>query len=239
MPYVKKGAQTEIGKKVEELAKEIPAPLSWLIPDPYTDPTGGFGLTPTPLGFTKKAAAKTIFDAYYNHPRGKSLEKGLRDLLKVVGKTPKKAIEHIDEFRLEPAFVSTGRYSPSMINVFPSDKVSGSTMAATFAHEAGHGGTMPIAGKVRARIMGIPPIERARVMGTPQETGVQLYRSGKEPFEGAAEYIGHHLQRQAGLIPFRFFGHGEGQKAVFEELSKMPSKNPWMNVYRYFQKVMK
>ena len=38
MAYIKKGAQTEIGKKVEKLAQEVPAPLSWFLPDPY-DPS--------------------------------------------------------------------------------------------------------------------------------------------------------------------------------------------------------
>jgi len=46
MPVTKKGAQTEIGRKIEELAGKIPAPISWLIPDPkdptnFIQPVGG------------------------------------------------------------------------------------------------------------------------------------------------------------------------------------------------------
>jgi len=234
MPYIKKGSQTEIGKKVEKLAEKVPAPLSWLIPDPY-DPASFI----QPIGgFTKQAAVKEVVGKFFdpNISTGSKvfLRGALADLLRVIGKTPKKAIEHIKGFKLDPGYVTSGTYHPRRLQVFPSELERAGTMASSFAHEAGHGATMPMAGKIVAR----------QPMGTlglsPEQRAMDLYLINKHvtPFEGVAEYIGQHLQKQAGLIPVEYFGHGPEQQVVFEQLSKMPSKNPYFNVYRYLQKVL-
>jgi hypothetical protein len=56
MPLIRKGSQTEIGKKIEKLAEEVPAPLSWLVPDPY-DPSNMV----MPVGGITKTMASNYF----------------------------------------------------------------------------------------------------------------------------------------------------------------------------------
>ena len=202
---------------------------------------------PSAMGFTKQAAVREVagklFDPNIPTQSKQFLRGALADLLRVVGKTPKKAVAHIQKFELEPGYVTSGSYHPRSLQVYPTELEKAGQMASTFAHEAGHGGTLPMVGKIRLRQeRGIPSSSQRALDVTPETIGMELYRDRpfkRDVFEGAAEYIGRHLQKQAGLTPVDYFGHGPGQQAVFEELSKMPSKNPWMNVYRYFQEVLK
>lgn len=194
--------------------------------------------SPSAVGFTKQAAVKEVVGKFFdpNISTGSKifLRGALADLLRVIGKTPKKAIEHIKGFKLDPGYVTSGTYHPRGLRVFPSEFEKAGSMASSFAHEAGHGAAMPMAGKIIARqpmaTQGLRPEQRA----------MDLYLIDKHttPFEGVAEYLGRHIQKEAGLIPREYFGHGPGQQQVFEELSKMPSKNPYFNVLRYLEKVL-
>lgn len=49
MPYIRKGAQTEIGRKIEELAAQLPY-KEWYLPDPYNPITY---LSPIGLPFSR------------------------------------------------------------------------------------------------------------------------------------------------------------------------------------------
>jgi hypothetical protein len=240
MPYIKKGSQTEIGKMVEELAGKVPAPLSWLMPDPY-DPTS---LIQPIGGIAKKQAIKKVVEVMKDPALSPILREGLRsnfrDLIQVIKATPKKALTDVKEFILYPGKRTVGSYSPERLAVWPHEKslqgdifgkvgdaladmVGG--MEHTFAHEAGHSGTMRIAEKVRRK--------QGRL------GSMIAYLTNPSPFEGAAEYAGSAIRKKAGLSDMPFFGHGRGQKEIFEKISAMPSKNPWMNVYRYFQEIYK
>ena len=230
MPYVRKGPQTETGKKVEELAGRLPY-KEWYLPDPY-DPTsylmpiGGL----TKQGVTKEIVGK-LFDA-----ESPILMKGLRsdlaNLLRTVAATPKRAIAHVKEFRFIPGKTTGGGYHPEGISIFPAEFPS--TMAGTYAHEVGHGISSPMGGKIRLRKGG------SSFWKDPEDVGQVLSQDPflREHFEGVAEYLGKHLQEKAGIQPQVAFGYGGLQRHVFEELSKMPSKNPYMNVYRYLQRIL-
>jgi len=240
MPYIKK---SPIQEKLWELANEVPG-AKYVLPDPYEAtsylmPVGGL----TKLGASKEVIDKLFSGASYKTvgsapvPIASSygyLRDELANLLRVIGATPKKAIEHVRELKLIPGKTAGGTYHPEAIRVFSSDTFPGS-MAETFAHEAGHGATVPMIGKIKSRRLRTPPAQRA----DPAYLSLQGYDSNIDEYEGAAEYIGQHLQKKAGLTPEKIhFGYGSGQASVFDELSKMPSKNPYMNVYRYFQKLI-
>ena len=231
MPYIKK---SPIQEKLWELANEVPG-AKYVLPDPYEAtsylmPVGGL---------TKQGVSKVIVNKLFDPTLSPILKEGLRkdfaDLLRVVAATPKRAIAHVKEFKLIPGKTTGGAYHPEAINVFSHADVP-SSMAGTYGHEAvGHGAGVQIGGQVRMRQLkklGMTPGV------TPEEVGIRNYTAHPEAYEGAAEYLGNYIQEKAGITPSVWFGHGEGQKEVFEELSKMPSKSPFMNVYRYFQKLI-
>jgi hypothetical protein len=60
MPYIKKGAQTEIGRKIEMLAERLPY-KEWYLPDPY-NPTSY--IMPIGLGKIGKAGGR-LFEVVF------------------------------------------------------------------------------------------------------------------------------------------------------------------------------
>jgi hypothetical protein len=250
MARVKK---TETSSKIEELAKKIPL-FEYLIPqlkegDELNLISGSGLMGPAPVGFTKQTAQKVVLDklfgtkpfsqktgnlAYPLLPIPSNygyLRDELTKLLRVVGVTPKKAISHVKEFTLEPGKKTTGIYTPEAIRVFESE--FDSPMSASFAHEAGHGASIPMFGKV---------LKKAGYNRADQSTagvGMAAYESYLPELEGVAEYLGQHIQKKAGLEQNIMFGHGAEQREVFKKLLEMPSKNPYMNVYRYMQTIVR
>jgi len=223
MAVIKK---TPMMEKMQDIAETAPFPVNWMLPDPY-DPSSYI----MPVGgFTKQAAKRIAASKAKDFPM---LKKELGDLIKVIGATPKKAISYVKEFGLLPGAQTSGSFHPNALRIFPSE--FSSTMVGSFGHEAGHGASNRIAGKLIAK--DLP--SAIRNLGTgPENLGHAASQSNLEAFEGAAEYLGKSIQEKAGLIPNVAFGYGESQKKVFEELSKMASKNPYMNVFRYLQKVL-
>jgi hypothetical protein len=229
MPYIKK---SPIQEKLWELAEKVPG-AKYVLPDPYEAtsylmPVGGL---------TKQAVSKEIVGKLFNAESPvlmQGLRKDLSELLRVVAVTPKRAIAHVKEFRLIPGKTTGGSYHPEGLSVFSSDFPS--TMAGTYAHEVGHGVSLPMAGKLRLR----PGKAGSLVWRDPEDVGQILAQDPflREHFEGVAEYLGKHLQEKAGIQPQVAFGYGGLQEHVFEQLEKMPSKNPYMNAYRYLQKLL-
>lgn len=231
-------ANPEANRKVKELLEEEQQRTPpWFKAIQETMPFGA-----TPVGFTKQAAIKEVLKQMEGRT-GKGVTGNLRrefaDLLRVIRKTPERAIKHIGEFELIPGRATVGQYHPEKLRIFPSSDPRAGSMAASFAHEAGHGVSMPMVGKTWARNVGRGFRSTNPLSYKPEELGQIQYLLEEKPLEGVAEYIGRHLQEKAGVEPLVVFGHGGGQKKVFEELSKMPSKNPYMNAYRYIQNLMR
>jgi hypothetical protein len=227
MPYAKKSLTQE---KLWELAEKVPG-AKYVLPDPYSAtsylmPVGGL---------TKQVINKEIIGKLFN-AESPVLMQGLRDelskLLRVVAATPKRAIAHVREFRFIPGKTTGGSYHPEGISIFPAEFPS--SMAGTYAHEVGHGISSPMGGRIRLRKGG------SSLWKDPEDVGQILSQDPflREHFEGVAEYLGKHLQEKAGIQPEVAFGYGSLQKQVFEQLEKMPSKNPYMNAYRYLQKLL-
>lgn len=70
------------------------------------------------------------------------------------------------------------------------------------------------------------------------QTLLKLYPgSFNEPmWEGVAEYLGKNISKKAN-VPFTpRFSYGPEQELIFNVLKRAPSKNPYMNVFRFLQK---
>jgi len=240
MAYVEKGSKTEIGKKIEELAKKLPAPLSYAIPDPYSDPTGGFGLTPVGLmkSDIQRSLLKPLFGHAYVPPKVKSeaARTSIADAIRVLKKLPRKTVESIKEFQfLQPeAPAHGGAYwqSPERrIRLSGGEDIPQRSLARALAHESGHETTERMLdrmfGPVKGRFGEIIRDELWQTHG--HEAG---------PFEGIAEYLSSEIRKAAGVNPTMIAYYGPKQAGVIEKLQGMPSKNPYMNVYRYLQEVL-
>jgi hypothetical protein len=68
MSYVKKGAQTEVGRKIEELAERAPEPVKWMMPDPYS---------PASYIFPMSVGGKALKSAW---PKTKTFEEALEKI---------------------------------------------------------------------------------------------------------------------------------------------------------------
>lgn len=55
-------------------------------------------------------------------------------------------------------------------------------------------------------------------------------------WEGIAEYLGSHLSKKAKVPYTPKFSYGAKQELIFNVLSTYPSKNPYMNVFRFLEK---
>lgn len=213
-------------------------------------PTQAVKVGKRPAGFAgwpvESREAYEISKSPYRHLVGE-----LTDLLRVISVTPKRAISYIKEFNLLPAKETSGTFHPESIRVFPYLREgTGSTMASSWSHEAaGHGAATRILGRLLKR-QGYEPAATpgARVVSeitgmskqpSQIQMGIDAYHSYYPELEGVAEYLGTKLQELAKVPPEVRFGHGREQQAVFEKLMEMPSKNPYMNVYRYLQKVVR
>ncbi|OFY39619.1 MAG: hypothetical protein A2Z69_00290 [Bacteroidetes bacterium RBG_13_44_24] len=107
MAVVKKGSQTEVGKKIEELAGRIPPPLSWMVPQGYGDPTGGFSLpfTQPVVGLTRPEAINQLLRGVlrgrhlseFPSKYGKEILDSIQYLLKGA---PRKPLEQLGAIRV-------------------------------------------------------------------------------------------------------------------------------------------
>ena len=170
------------------------------------------------------------------------LRSDFSQLLRVIAATPKKATSYIKSFELKPGRSTTGSWHPDALRVVDTSEEVG-PMASTYAHEAGHGASIPMMGKILKRKgYKFSPDIIDTITGLDKEPehirlGVSAYQSYLDDLEGIAEYLGRHIQRKAGYIPNEFYGHGELQREVTQRLERMASKNPYMNVYRYLNKI--
>jgi hypothetical protein len=94
-----KPPQSEIGTKIQELAKK--APLSWIAPDPY-DPSS----IVTPIGGMTKVA----FTKQLRGILGKS-----KALDQLIEQTPKKAIDFLNKVRFSKEIAHSGEYKAKEI----------------------------------------------------------------------------------------------------------------------------
>lgn len=236
MPYVKKGSQTEIGQKIEELAKKVPAPLSWIVPDPYTDPTGGFSITPSPVGLTRQAGVKELLKPLFNRPTGALSAAGRKevsDALRIWGATPKKLQQYIKELELSwPEKVGhhqsfTGAYTPTYqkINLAPTTIKEPATLADALSHELGHGYTERLGNRL---------MKSHRIEGDI----IDMYDWVPTKMEALSEYIGSGLKKKANLSSTPpVFGYGPKQQEAFSVLERGKG-NFWQNASQYIKDIL-
>jgi len=249
---IKKGAQTEIGRKIEELAKKVPAPLSYLIPDPYSDPTGGMGLPFAPVGMTKMTAAQKLLRPYFQHdPRGRIPVKGLEvpeidRMLKAIQQVPKKLLDFLEDIRYVKEGGSSytpkgwaGRAFPSTINLekrlTPGSFTRPLPKAYDLHHELGH-----VAQDVSLRELG-------------QKGGlnVNFYRKLSGQLEGLADWYGTQLGHKTGtpFIPIDLeaaaygseiaTGVHKGAEAAVRKMPKTELADPFSFVSAYLDSLLR
>jgi hypothetical protein len=150
--------------------------------------------------------------------------KELSNALRVLGGLPRKTIKEINSFDFPAeAFGGhtgiSGAYLPLTrdVKLIPvgGEHLYHTTLPGDLAHEAGH---------LSGDILG----QRMSKLG-------DMY-SSRALREGIAEYLGQGSLKKSKVLEAPIFAY-PGQKTIFEDLSSMPSKNPYMNVYRYLQQV--
>ena len=168
----------------------------------------------------------------------------LSDAMKILKATPKRALESVYDLdvggkEVAPLFEKApgthGAWSYGrQITLRPWDYLSTIQMQKnvaksgwyklpeSLAHEIGHETTERLLQK-RGLTLGGEFGEYAREEGL---------------WEGIAEYLGKHLAQKA-KVPFTpkfgYGSYGETPELIFNVLEKMPSKNPYMNVYRFLE----
>lgn len=107
----------------------------------------------------------------------------------------------------------------------------------TVKHETSHQSVLRVLERLADRfgMKEVPPTS-----GTAWPTRYQRLEELLEPgvLEGATTYVGEQaIPRKAGLPPgLPRFGHGEEQRAVYDELMRMPSqRNPYWNMAKYLE----
>ena len=93
MPRVRKTPGFE---KIEELAKKVPAPLSWLIPNPYD--VGSY-IMPV-AGLTRLGGARKLVGPTLKQGLSSTEREGLLTTLRAWLKTPKKVQEFVKDIKL-------------------------------------------------------------------------------------------------------------------------------------------
>jgi len=214
---VAKVRKTPAFEKIEELAERVPAPLSWLIPDPYD--VGSYLM---PVGITKSAAEKAVLPFLKQQFKGRESE----EFSRIIRAIPKKLLAAIRDLRLEfsPQLrralnkETSGSFYPlSREIVLYTGKKAKQPITRTLPHELGHLGHYELAVKMRKPYWDVPTASR----------------------EAIAEYLAEGIGDKASLVrSFNIPAGGELAEQTLKKLWEMPSKNPWMNVYRYLQTFM-
>jgi hypothetical protein len=200
-----------------------------------------------PIGLTKIEAAQPFIKKLFKQleevtpPQFHSPahREEIAKTLRLVGKgVPKKAVGELNEiefdlanrFYEEPADKLNAAFFPGAkrIQLRPGGEFE-STLPTAIGHEAGHLVTRRLLEKMK------------NVSELMKQSWFEMAHGHEQ--EGLAEYAGSAMKKKAGISDPPIFGYpkerGYRQQDVYEELEKMPSKNPYMNMYRYLQKQLR
>lgn len=236
---------TETSKKLQQLAErlltekegEFPARAQmkrlarFLIPPPIKEgetldiPTGITQMPPVAISLpyaTKQI--KQLLQKGVKLPPKKLQE--IADTLRVLEATPKRALQTVADlnvggpemaggFATHPK--TTGHWSfDRIISLRPWGESGRYSMPEALAHEIGHETT-------------------ERLLQKRGKTLSQTYEFDEGLWEGIAEYLGASLGKKAGIPYTPKFPYGFEQQRIFGKLEEMPSKNPYLNVYKYLK----
>ena len=186
--------------------------------------------------------------------------KEVEDTLKVLAATPKRALQTVSNLTVEKpetfkdaaALIGSWGMKGREVTISPivkSEKLPASftqllqkieargekyTLPEAIAHEiGGH--------EVTERLLqkrGKSVFDKLPGLSTPTGTAAPETRSARDVglWEGISEYLGSHLSKKAGVQHTPKFSYGPEQELIFNVLQTYPSKNPYMNVFRFLEK---
>lgn len=254
---------TEISQKIQQLAEQLTeerpgeypgkAQMRWLLRSllPSTLEEGEQLDIPTGIRFLPPVAISLPYATkqILKIPKSglsPSQVKEVEDTLKILQATPKRALQTVSDIVVEKpetfkdaaALLGSWGVKGRRITVSPvvkSEKLPPTykqflqqieskghkyNLPEAFAHELGH--------EISERLL--------QKRGKSLFGKVARYQSDVGLWEGIAEYLGKSLSKKAKVPFIPKFPYGSEQELIFNVLETYPSKNPYLNVYRFLQK---
>jgi len=217
--------KTKRAQELETIAKR--APLSYILPSGY-DPSSYIMPIPT---MVKAGVQKKLLSPLFGKEavRSPEVRHEIADALRVLGKVPKNVYRKVKGFGFGNPIGENlsygGQFDPptSRIDVWGKGIIASAgkprrSLASALGHETGH--------EASRRIW-----ERL----TKEDIRNWKFR---QQLEGVSEYLGSKVREAAGVPSEMIISYGPGQEEAIKTLFEMPSKNPYMNVYRYLKQIL-
>jgi len=199
------------------------------VTEPLVDPI------PTPQG---KIAKLAISLPFAKQQISKYLMKGLsptklqevQEALKLLEAVPKRALQTVSElyvgatpalFKTAPNILGHWNAAERRIGTYPWEKLPSGveyTLPGALSHEFGHEITERLLQRRGKTLEKLYPTEQRNM------------------WEGIAEYLGKSISEKAKVPYTPKFSYGPEQELIFNVLERAPSKNPFMNVFRFLEK---